>query len=175
MHPTLSSRTVASLPAYLNGAEGFKTAQEDRGVTGGLVSFSLIETANVYVCWDASCSTSWLTGGGWTQMPELVQISGDPGAPTRQIWRKRFDAGAVDLQGPNCGSGNNMFVLVTEAAPEITAITLSGGDVTITWTGGGTLYSSPSLSPASWTTTGDSDGSYTAPAGTGNRFFRVER
>ncbi len=56
----------------------------------------------------------------------------------------------------------------------ITAITNAGGNVTITWQGGGTLQSSPTLSPATWTSTGDSDGSYTTPA-TGTRFFRVAR
>lgn len=57
----------------------------------------------------------------------------------------------------------------------ITSTTVTGGNVTIVWTGGGTLESANSLStPVTWTSTGDSDGTYTAPA-TGTRFFRVRR
>jgi hypothetical protein len=57
----------------------------------------------------------------------------------------------------------------------ITSTTVSGGNITIAWTGGGTLESATSLAtPITWTSTGDSDGSYTAPA-TGTRFFRVRR
>jgi hypothetical protein len=63
---------------------------------------------------------------------------------------------------------------VTEP-PKISGISQAGGNVTVTWTGGGTLYSSPSLSAPNWTTTADSDGSFTAPLGTGNLFFRVQR
>jgi hypothetical protein len=59
---------------------------------------------------------------------------------------------------------------------EITSITRSGANVTINWTGGGTLESTTALGPgATWTTTGDSDGSYTTAVGTGNMFFRVRK
>jgi hypothetical protein len=61
------------------------------------------------------------------------------------------------------------------AAPQITGITRSGDNVTIVWVNGGTLESSPSLgAQANWTSTNDSDGSYTEGA-SGNKFFRVRR
>ena len=72
-------------------------------------------------------------------------------------------------------------VRITEGAalpaPQITGVTRSGNSVTIVWVNGGTLESATSLSPtATWTTTGDSDGSYTdAGAASGNKFFRVRR
>ena len=59
------------------------------------------------------------------------------------------------------------------APPEITAVTFSGGNVTITWAGGGTLQSTTTLSAPSWNNeTGN--GTFTAPA-TGNKYFRVAR
>jgi hypothetical protein len=65
---------------------------------------------------------------------------------------------------------------VTPVGPEITAVTLAGGNVTITWTGGGTLEWTAALVPnATWTSTNDSDGSYSEPATTGNKYFRVKQ
>src|SRR4030095_6772141 len=46
-------------------------------------------------------------------------------------------------------------------APQITSARVSSGNITIQWTGGGTLESAPSLaSPITWTTTGNSSGSF---------------
>lgn len=61
-----------------------------------------------------------------------------------------------------------------EATPRITGITPAGGNVTITWENGGTLESGPTiLGP--WTSTGDSDGSFTEAAANGERYYRVKR
>jgi hypothetical protein len=58
--------------------------------------------------------------------------------------------------------------------PQITSAVISTGTITIQWTGGGTLQSSPSLGPtASWTPV-DSDGSYSESV-SGTKFFRVLR
>lgn len=89
-------------------------------------------------------------------------------ALTAEEVTKIYQAG---LQGQNLST----VVITPVVDPEIIDMVLSGGNVTITWTGGGTLYSSPTMAPGSWVSTGDSDGSYTTPAGTGNAFFRVER
>src|SRR5262249_8698739 len=59
--------------------------------------------------------------------------------------------------------------------PRITGINVSGGNVTITWTGGGTLFSTPSLLNPTWTTTGSSTGTFTEPVGRGNKFYRVQQ
>ena len=57
----------------------------------------------------------------------------------------------------------------------ITGVTIVGANVTVTWVGGGTLFTASSIGAgAVWTTTGDSDGSFTAAIGTGNQFFRVQ-
>jgi len=53
---------------------------------------------------------------------------------------------------------------------------LAGGNVTITWTGGGELFSAPTvLGP--WTTTGDTDGSFTvtSAATKPNAFYQVKK
>jgi len=55
-------------------------------------------------------------------------------------------------------------------------VTLAGGMITITWSGGGTLEFATSLAPGTtWTSTNDSDGSYSEPLAGGARFFRVRR
>ena len=60
--------------------------------------------------------------------------------------------------------------------PRIDRITPSNGQVTIQWSGGGTLESSPALVNPNWTSTGNSSGSVTEslPA-TGNKFYRVKQ
>lgn len=92
-------------------------------------------------------------------VPEAVSLGG------QQTLRFFTDSGDFDY-----------FLLIPgTAAIQITGVTIAGGQVTVTWTGGGTLFSAPSLStPVTWTTTGDSDGSYSATVGAGNLFFRVQ-
>jgi hypothetical protein len=56
--------------------------------------------------------------------------------------------------------------------PAITAISRSGNSVTVTWVGGGTLYSAPD--PAGpWTSTNDSDGSFTDTVAGGPKYYRA--
>jgi hypothetical protein len=61
--------------------------------------------------------------------------------------------------------------------PEIQTVTLAGANVTITWIGGGTLEWTSALAPgATWTSTNDSDGSYTEAVTTAQmKFFRVRQ
>jgi hypothetical protein len=76
---------------------------------------------------------------------------------------KLFDA-AVDW-------AQNIAVLV---APKITSATISGGNFTIIWTGGGTLQSTANLTPPiTWADINNS-GSVTQPA-TGVKFYRVRK
>lgn len=59
--------------------------------------------------------------------------------------------------------------------PVITSARLSSGNITVQWTGGGTLESAPSLAaPITWTTTGNSSGSFSEPA-TGTKYYRVKK
>ena len=61
--------------------------------------------------------------------------------------------------------------------PNITAVTQASGNITITWTGGGTLEWTSALAPgATWTSTNDSDGSYSeATSSAQTKFFRVKQ
>jgi hypothetical protein len=68
-----------------------------------------------------------------------------------------------------------LYPVTTTQQPQITGSTIAGGQITITWTGGGTLFSSPTLGPATWTTTGDSDGSFSEAVAAGNKFYRVQQ
>jgi hypothetical protein len=58
-------------------------------------------------------------------------------------------------------------------APQM-SVSKAGDNINITWTNGGTLFSAPSvLGP--WTTTNDSDGSFTTATSATMQFFRVQR
>ena len=63
-----------------------------------------------------------------------------------------------------------------QPAPQITSATISGGNINIVWSNGGTLESTTSLStsPINWTTTGNSSGTFSESA-TGTKFYRVKR
>jgi hypothetical protein len=57
--------------------------------------------------------------------------------------------------------------------PQI-SVSHTSTQITITWTNGGTLEKAPTVT-GNWTSTGDSDGSYTESLATGSSFFRVRR
>lgn len=87
--------------------------------------------------------------------------------------------GGVQTVRFNVGGGDfDYFLFVPAEAPptppRISGATLAGGNLTVTWTGGGTLWSATSVT-GPWTTTGDSDGSYTKPATNAQEYFRVNR
>jgi hypothetical protein len=63
----------------------------------------------------------------------------------------------------------------TPAAPHIDTIQTASGSITVKWSNGGTLQSSPSLSSPSWTSTGNSSGSFTESLTAGAKFYRVSR
>jgi hypothetical protein len=64
---------------------------------------------------------------------------------------------------------------IVSAPPVITSITSSGGTVTIQWSNGGELQSSPSLSSPVWTPTGNTSGTFSEPTSGTAKFYRVKR
>jgi hypothetical protein len=56
--------------------------------------------------------------------------------------------------------------------PRITGISQSGNNITVTWSGGGVLWSAPAAT-GPWTTTNDGDGSYSTTATGTGKFFQV--
>jgi hypothetical protein len=66
--------------------------------------------------------------------------------------------------------------VVQPSPPHIDSIQAAGGSIKITWSNGGTLESSPNLSSPTWTSTGNSSGSFTESVNaTGNKFYRVRQ
>lgn len=81
--------------------------------------------------------------------------------------------------GPTAANNKIAFVeiypMVAETeAPRLNLPTLAGGSITITWQNGGTLESAPAVA-GPWTSTGDSDGSFTETASSPAKFYRVKR
>src|SRR5262249_32261736 len=60
-------------------------------------------------------------------------------------------------------------------APLITSITSAGGTVSINWSNGRELESSPSLSNPAWTPTGNTSGTFSEQATGPAKFYRVKR
>jgi hypothetical protein len=60
--------------------------------------------------------------------------------------------------------------------PSITSVAVANGSITVKWSNGGTLEAASTLGGATWTTTGNSSGTFTevVPA-TGTKFYRVKR
>jgi hypothetical protein len=65
---------------------------------------------------------------------------------------------------------------LTQPAPQL-SVSQVAGNINITWTNGGTLEWTTALVPGTtWTSTNDSDGSYSEPVSTARmKFFRVRR
>jgi len=84
-------------------------------------------------------------------------------------------SGIFDLSG----AGTQMFLNAVDYMVMPPAVgdavvdmpTITGTDITITWSGGGELYTSPDL--VTWTATGNSSGTYTEAVGAGVVFYMV--
>jgi hypothetical protein len=61
------------------------------------------------------------------------------------------------------------------SAPHIDSIQAASGSITVKWSNGGTLQSSASLKNPSWTSTGNSSGTFTETLASGAKFYRVSR
>jgi hypothetical protein len=77
-----------------------------------------------------------------------------------------------DPENPNALKAFQTRTVVSQ--PRLSA-SRDGNQITITWTGGGTLETKPVVTGGTWTSTGDSDGSYTTTASEAAAFFRVNR
>ena len=66
-------------------------------------------------------------------------------------------------------------IVVAQPAPQITHVSLANGNISIQWSNGGTLQSTPSLTPpVTWTNEAGSDSFSTTAAGPA-KFYRVIR
>ncbi len=113
-HPDRDQRLITEMPEELRGMEGLKTSHVDRGSTQNpFLSFDIQSDSEVFVAWDDRCTeATWLADQGWDNTGGLIHLPQDTDAPTRQVWRRVFSAGTVQLPPPECGSRSNYFVLV---------------------------------------------------------------
>jgi hypothetical protein len=103
----------------------------------------------------------------------LIYYNGGGGA-NLEFFSYDENGAKIPINDRNNAAAIKAYVALAEnPAPNITSATVSGGSITIIWVNGGTLYSAPTVN-GPWTTTGDSDGSFTEPA-LGDRFYRVQR
>ena len=109
--------------------------------------------------------------------------------PVRLVWYQGGGGGNLEFftYGPNnqkipVNDRSNPLTVkawykanVTPAEdPQITTWGVSGGSITLEWKNGGTLESAPAVT-GPWTSTGDSDGSFTEAATGAAKFYRVKR
>jgi len=155
--------------------------------------------ANTYEVWAALShdpsdglrgSLSLVTGGVGTPNQTTVTL-GKFNAPTSGAWGtdnlvqmkdSSSNVLAVALSGVqtvrfNASSGDFDYLLFAPSAATpskwITSAGVAGGMVTIKWIGGGTLQSTPSLTPSiTWTDLG-TGGTFNDPAGPAAKFYRV--
>jgi hypothetical protein len=178
------------------------TANFKIGWTGDGDWFNYTRTfpANTYQVWAALShdpadglrgSLSQVTAGVGTTNQTLLSL-GTFSAPTSGAWGtdnlvQMKDSGGnvavVSLSGVqtvrfNASSGDYDYLLfVPGTAPiRINSIAITGGQVTIQWSGGGTLEWTTSLTPpVTWTPTSDSDGSFSESVTVGNKYYRVKQ
>lgn len=97
------------------------------------------------------------------------------------IYVKQLAAGTFSIFEAD-NPGRNMYGVVVSRigpvvdteSPQLSEPVISGGDVTITWTGGGTLQSTVSLTSPEWTDVG-TGGAATEAVASGSRFYRVRK
>jgi hypothetical protein len=63
----------------------------------------------------------------------------------------------------------------TEAPPHIDSIQVASGSVTVKWSNGGALQSATSVHNPTWTSTGNSSGTFTESVAGGAKFYRVSK
>jgi hypothetical protein len=106
----------------------------------------------------------------------LVYYNGGGGA-NLEYFSYDDNGNKIPVNDPNNPASIKAYYKVTTVSgPSITSASVAAGQITIQWTGGGTLESSPALgTTATWTSTGDSDGSFSEPANGPAKFYRVKQ
>jgi hypothetical protein len=113
--------TITSMPADFEGMTTIRTANNDKyNSQAQLLSFTIKESAKVYVAYDARATRmpTWLTG--FTDTGLTIQTT-DVGM---KLWQKTFSAGTVILPGNYYGSpegpDSNYFVMLAPVTDSVT-------------------------------------------------------
>lgn len=154
----------------LNGDDGVAASLATPGVTNGPVLYSVNR------------------GGGSADFPFSVFVTEAGLYPVRIVYYNGGGGGnleffSVDENGvkilvndaTNPKAIKAYYALTSTGGPTL-AFSVTGNQLTITWTGGGELQSAPAVT-GPWTGSGDSDGSFTdtIPDTGGMKFYRVAR
>jgi hypothetical protein len=150
-----------------NGDDGWKVQVGTPGQTDGTVLFTIDR------------------GAGAADIPFSFTVP-EPGLyPIRLVWYQGGGGGNIEffsyddngnkipINDPN-NPGAIKAYWNTGAVSEvkITSATITGGNITIQWTGGGTMESAGNvLGP--WTSTGNSSGTFSEAVAPGSKFYRV--
>lgn len=170
-----------------NGGQGPDWYRYSPDPTGP--DFNAIENINgdttTVIGWNGYAAKEATSGDGGEEPAIWTNVK--PGIYTVRM-AQREDGNAVDAfifqlaslpppTSPGPAESPLVGVVVEPPPVKITASTLAGGNITITWTGGGTLEWTTALAPGgTWTSTNDTDGSYTEPVTTAQKkFFRVRK
>jgi hypothetical protein len=152
----------------VNGDDGWKVQIGRPGETNGVVLFTTDR------------------GAGSRDIP-FAFVTTEAGLyPVRLVWYN--GGGHGDLEFFTYGPNNTKIAVNDRSNPNAVkayydisvnegprmSVRLSGGNIIVEWTGGGTLQSATSVT-GPWTSTGDNDGSFSTPATGEARFFRVVR
>jgi uncharacterized repeat protein (TIGR02543 family) len=120
IHYTDRTYKITSVPASLDKAPLIRTPNDDKkNTSSSLLTFTLSQTATVYVAYDPRGTTlpTWL--GGWQKLTDRIGIN-DPAISYMSLYSKSFAAGTVSLggnmQSPAAGAQNNYFVVVQGTA-----------------------------------------------------------
>lgn len=152
----------------INGDDGYRVQIGTPGKTNGPVLFSIDRGAGAadfpfaFVVPEAGLypvRIVYYQGGGDGNVEFFTYGANNEKIPVNADRPDSIKAYSTAIAGPD--------------APRITKASIAGGNITIEWTGGGTLESRAAFGAGDWASTGDSDGSYTEAA-TGTKFFRVK-
>jgi hypothetical protein len=127
-------------------------------------------------------------GKGSSDIPFTFAIT-EPGLyPIRVIWYNgggganleffSYDANGnkIPVNDANNPAAIKAYYEVAGAAvPRITESTITAGNITIKWENGGTLEWAPAIDSTTWTTTGNSSGTFSEAVAAGNKFYRVKK
>jgi len=153
----------------INSDDGFALKIGTPGVTNGTVIAS----------YDLGKGSSDIPVSFVVNQPGLYPIRlvwyNSGGGTSLEFFSYTENGGKIPINAlDNPGAIKTYYALATVTRPEITSATSANGNITIIWVNGGTLESAQSLD-GPWTSTGDSDGSFTEPATAAMKFYRVKQ
>jgi hypothetical protein len=190
---TFGARISGWLTPTENGIYRFFIRSDDGSVL--YLSSGADPAAANMIAWENGCCQAFLeptavdpAGNGSYQTSETIQLQagtsyyialvykeGGGGDWAQMAWRKEGDTTAAASLPPLSGNLLKSYRVVYEA-PKFETPVISGANVTIKWTGGGTLLESADLK--TWTNVaGNPSSPYAAPlpTGAGQKFYRVKQ